>query len=73
MCTLRNISYKIDVEIDRNVYLDAVQVPVKHTNNSPQLVSRDQNLPTSDNGGDSDSMNSKGSDKNTKNKVLMVF
>ena len=41
MCTLRNISYKVDVEIDRNVYLDAIRVPIK--NNDSPSVSRSIN------------------------------
>lgn len=29
MCTLRNVSYKIDLEIDRDVYLDAIKQSTK--------------------------------------------
>ncbi|XP_066915341.1 uncharacterized protein [Clytia hemisphaerica] len=68
MCTLRNISYKIDVEIDRNVYTDAVRVPVKHSNaNSPQMSpSRDHRSTNQD--GDSDSVDNGNHDNNKKNK-----
>lgn len=38
MCTLRNISYKIDLEVDQNVHLDAVKVANKNT----PSTSRDQ-------------------------------
>ena len=29
MCTLRNVSYKVDLEIDRDVYLDAIKQSTK--------------------------------------------
>lgn len=29
VCCLRNLSYKIDVEIDRNVHVDAIRAPAK--------------------------------------------
>ena len=71
MCTLRNVSYKVDVEIDRNVYLDAVRVPVKRDNNSPQIASRDTNQPSSVDADDSDTVDADG--KNKKNKVIHLF
>ena len=71
MCTLRNVSYKVDVEVDRNVYLDAVRVPVKRTNNSPQIASRDINQPINVDADDSDTVD--GDDKNNKNKVIRLF
>ena len=71
MCTLRNVSYKIDVEIDRNVYLDAVRVPVKRTNNNPQIASHDLNQPINVDGDYSETMD--GDRKHNKNKVMPFF
>ena len=73
MCTLRNISYKIDVEIDRNVYTDALRVPVKHSNaNSPQMSpSHDHSTTNQDKDSDSvDNGNHSNNKKNKKNRLI---
>ena len=51
MCTLRNVSYKVDVEIDRDVYLDAIKQSTKshmggggsNENDDPDIISRNTN------------------------------
>jgi len=76
MCILRNISYKVDKEIDRNIHSDATRV--KHSQPNTPQVSRG-NDSTNDDGEydayaiDNGSKNkNKNKEKNKKNKDRLI-